>query len=224
MRTSFTFATELGRWVQVVHSDVELPWTSGTFDDPSTALSEFISTLPFADVADFARPPLRLCHFTTNEGGCLLVVLHHALYDGISLPLLFNQVRRVYHGINAPPPASFHELVPEILIQEHLGTSYWAKRLEGATPFMLPRAPSSTRGAWRNSTQCEIGLDDIQRTCRRYQVNVQCLGQAAMANVLSRMSGHQDVLFGQVISGRTLPGAETVIGPVFVSVGIHICA
>ncbi|KAF8610148.1 hypothetical protein BDV93DRAFT_517326 [Ceratobasidium sp. AG-I] len=222
LRTSFTFATELGRWVQVVHSEVELPWTSGTFIDPSTALSEFISTLPLTDVADFAQPPLRLCHFTTSEGDYLLVVLHHALYDGISLPLLFNRVRSIYHDISGPPPSSFHDLIPEILIQEHLGTPYWVKRLEGATPFMLPRALSGIEGAWRNSIQCEVSLDDIQRTCRRYQVNVQCLGQAAMAKVLSRVSGHQDVLFGQVISGRTLPGAETVIGPVFNTIPCRI--
>ncbi|KAF8758542.1 acetyl-CoA synthetase [Rhizoctonia solani] len=39
--------------------------------------------------------------------------------------------------------------------------------------------------------------------------------QAAMARVLSHLSEQNDVIFGQVVSGRTLPGAEEVIGPVF---------
>jgi hypothetical protein len=122
-----------------------------------------------------------------------------------------------------PPSVSFHELVPEILIQEHFGTSYWVKRLQGAKVFTFPRVPNAPAGAWRSSAKCKIELAEIQRTCRRYQTNIQCLGQAAMAKLLSRMSGQNDVIFGQIISGRTLPGAEEVIGPVFVSKGVGIC-
>jgi hypothetical protein len=217
LRTSFAFTTELGRWVQVVHSKFDAPWCSRSFSDPSSALAEFISTLPFQDVEDFARPPLHLCHFAFNSDNFLLVVLHHALYDGISLPLLFDRVRAVYHDMAVPPTFSFHELVPEILIQERFGATYWTKKLEEAKTYTFPRVADATGGAWRSSTQCDVGLSDVKRTCRRYQVNVQCLGQAAMAKVLSRISGQRDVVFGQVISGRTLPNAESVIGPVFVS-------
>ncbi|KAG8774039.1 Non-ribosomal peptide synthetase [Ceratobasidium sp. 428] len=215
LRTSFAFAENQGHWAQIVHSKSDLPWSFRSFGDPSTALAEFISTLPFQDVEDFARPPIHLCHFEFNNHDYVLVVLHHALYDGISLPLLFNRVRSIYQGEIIPPSVSFHELVPEILAQEHSGVSYWIKQLEGIHPLSFPQAVDATEGAWRGEASCEAELSDIYRTCRRYQVNVQCLGQAAMAKILSKLSGRNDVVFGQVISGRMLPGAENVIGPVF---------
>ncbi|QRW26940.1 condensation domain protein [Rhizoctonia solani] len=43
-----------------------------------------------------------------------------------------------------------------------------------------------------------------------------------MARVLSHLSEQNDVIFGQVVSGRTLPGAEEVIGPVFNTIPCHI--
>ncbi|KAG8734468.1 Non-ribosomal peptide synthetase [Ceratobasidium sp. 423] len=222
LRTSFAFSENTGRWAQVVHSEFELPWVSREFKEPSSALSEFISDLPFTDIHDFRRPPLHLCHFNVDDYDYLLVVLHHALYDGISLPLLFHRVRSIYHGINPLSSVSFHDLVPQILIQEHFGTSYWVKRLAGASVYTFPRTSNTSAGAWRSSAECQVELAEIQRTCRRYQVNVQCFGQAAMAKLLAQLSEQTSVVFGQVISGRTLPGAEEVIGPVFNTIPCHI--
>ncbi|KAG9082491.1 Non-ribosomal peptide synthetase, partial [Ceratobasidium sp. UAMH 11750] len=222
LRTSFAFSPDLGRWAQVVHSKFDLPWSSRSFSDPSTALATFISTLPFQDVEDFAQPPIHLCHFKFDDDDYLLVVLHHALYDGISLPLLFDRVRSIYHCATIPPSVSFHELVPEILAQEHSGVPFWTKQLEGVQPFSFPRTTEAPGGAWRSSASCEVELSDIKRTCRRYQVNVQCLGQAAMAKILSQVFGQRDVVFGQVVSGRMLPGAESVIGPVFNTIPCRI--
>ncbi|KDN49336.1 hypothetical protein RSAG8_02038, partial [Rhizoctonia solani AG-8 WAC10335] len=212
LRTSFIFSESAGRWAQVVHSEFELPWISREFKEPLRALSEFISDLPLTDVHDFRRPPLHLCHFNVDDCDYLLVVLHHALYDGISLPLLFHRVRSIYYGITPPSLVSFHDLVPQILIQEHFGTPYWVNKLAGASVSTFPRMSSPSVGAWRGSADCQVELAEIQRTCRRYQVNVQCFGQAAMAKALSQLLEQNNVIFGQVISGRTLPGAEEVIG------------
>ncbi|CAE6524666.1 unnamed protein product [Rhizoctonia solani] len=222
LRTSFAFSEGAGRWAQVVHSEFELPWVSREFREPSSALSKFISDLSLTDVHDFNRPPLHLCHFNVEGCDYLLVILHHALYDGISLPLLFHRVRSTYHGVNPPNLVSFHDLVPQILIQEHFGTSYWVKRLAGASVYTFPRTSNASTGAWRSSAECKVELAEIQRTCRRYQVNVQCFGQAAMAKLLARLSKQTGVVFGQVISGRTLPSAEEVIGPVFNTIPCHI--
>ncbi|CAE6433958.1 unnamed protein product [Rhizoctonia solani] len=222
LRTSFVFSEAAGRWAQVLHSECDFPWTEGDFKEPSSALSQFISGLPLTEVDAFKVPPLYLCHFSVDGCDYLLVVLHHSLYDGISLPLLFHRVRSIYHEVAPPNPTSFHDLVPQILIQEHFGTSYWVKRLTGASIFTFPRMSNIPTGAWRGSIECRIELAEIQRTCKRYQVNVQCLGQAAMAMLLSHLSEQSDVIFGQVISGRTLPGAEEVIGPVFNTILCHI--
>ncbi|KAJ1310440.1 hypothetical protein OPQ81_007173 [Rhizoctonia solani] len=215
LRTSFVFCEGAGLWAQLVHSEFELPWTSREFKEPTSAVAEFISDLPLTDIHDFKRPPLHLCHFNVDGCDYLLVVMHHALYDGISLPLLFHRVRSIYQGITAPSPVSFHNLVPLILIQERFGTSYWSQRLADVNASIFSRTSSGSVAAWRGSAECQVELAEIQRTCKRYQVNVQCFGQAAMAKLLAQLLEQNDVVFGQVISGRTLPGAEEVIGPVF---------
>ncbi|CUA72232.1 hypothetical protein RSOLAG22IIIB_00897 [Rhizoctonia solani] len=222
LRTSFVFSESAGRWAQVVHSKFELPWTSREFEAPSKALSEFISDLPLPDIHDFKRPPLYLCHFKADDCDYLLVVLHHALYDGISLPLLFHRVQSIYHEDTPPSPVSFHDLVPQILLQEHFGTSYWVRKLDGASASTFPRISTPSTGAWRASAECRVEPSEIQRTCRRYQVNIQCFGQAAMAKILSQLLQQNNVVFGQVISGRTLPGADEVIGPIFNTIPCHI--
>jgi NRPS condensation-like uncharacterized protein len=57
LRTSFVFTEGLSRWAQVTHTVFELPWISMQYEDPSNALSEFISSFSFADVGDFKQPP-----------------------------------------------------------------------------------------------------------------------------------------------------------------------
>ncbi|KAL0578432.1 Non-ribosomal peptide synthetase [Marasmius crinis-equi] len=217
LRTSFHFVSSVGQWAQVVHSRSDFKWTSrnltGSLDD---IRSQFISSLSFKDETTFARPPVHFLHLMGSEN-YLIIVLHHALYDGIAIPKLFRRVRRLYRDLDVPSPVKFLPIADAILMQEKGGTKYWTSQLEGSRPCQIPRV-SSTSGseaAWRSSVSLNLSAGELRRFCRRYHVHPQCLGQAAWAKVLARKVGSPDVVFGQVISGRTLPDADDVIGPVF---------
>ena len=62
-----------------------------------------------------------------------------------------------------------------------------------------------------------IPKETIDRFCRRYEVSAQSVAQAASAKVLAISSKHLDVIYGQVVSGRTVARSENVVGPAFVS-------
>jgi len=217
LRTSFHFAPNVGQWAQIIHSVIDFKWSQvqQTRLSPSAA-ADLISSLSF-DQQSLARPPLHFRHISSTQGDYLIVVLHHALYDGIAIPKLLRYVKQLYHGNQIQPPVPFHHIADAILAQEKEGTKYWTQALAGVTPWHFPRAPQPSDDAWRASVALDVSSGEIHRFCRRYHVHPQCIGQASWAKILCRRSKLSEVVFGQVISGRTLPDADDVIGPVFVS-------
>ena len=131
--------------------------------------------------------------------------------------MLFNYVEAVYCG-NPPSTVQFPAISRRITSLETQATDYWRARLEGVHPWAFPREVSSTANAWRASKVVELPKETIDRFCRRYEVSAQSIAQAAWAMVLATCSKRLDVVYGQVVSGRTVAGSEMVIGPVFVSI------
>ena len=216
LRTSFHFSVEVGRWAQVVHSSLDFKWTTERRKSIEDGARDFIRSLRF-DVEDaLHRPPVYLRHISSDEDH-LVVILHHALYDGISLPMLFDYVKAVYKG-DPPLTTQFHTLSRRITSLEAYATDYWETRLNGVHPWTFPRVVSSTPNAWRASKVVTLLKETIDRFCRRYDVSAQSIAQASWANVLAICSKRLDVVYGQVVSGRTITGSDKIIGPVFVSV------
>ena len=217
LRTSFHFSVEVGRWAQVLHSSPDFKWTSEKRRSINRAAKDFICSLRFDSEDAVHRPPVYLRHISSSlHENYLIVILHHALYDGISLPTLFDYVRAVYNG-GSPSVSQFHPLARWITSLEPRATDYWRSRLEGAHFWTFPRKVSSAVDAWRASRVPGVSKEAIDRFCRRYGVSAQSVAQAAWAKVLATFSQHLDVVYGHVISGRTLAGSDKIIGPMFVS-------
>jgi len=130
--------------------------------------------------------------------------------------VLFDYVKAVYKG-DPPFITQFHELSRRITSQEARATDYWGARLKGVHPWAFPREASPTADAWRASKVVYVPKETIDRFCRRYEVSAQSIAQASWAKVLAIHSKRLDIVYGQVVSGRTMSGSESVIGPVFVS-------
>lgn len=222
LRTSFHFSPTLGTWAQVIHSFSLLQFTREKRASLGSATKEFIASLPFNQEDAFDRPPLYI-HQVSCETEYLIVVLHHALYDGVSLPILFGFVRELYKDRNQPPPLpQFSTISKAMVASEDAATTYWEKRLQMVKSCTYPRLRSAFTDAWRSSKRIDLPLSSIQRFCRRYQVAPQAVAQAAWATILATKLQRLDIVFGQVVSGRTLRGSEAVIGPVFV--GSKFCS
>ena len=217
LRTSFHFSVEVGRWAQVLHSSPDFKWTSEKRRSINRAAKDFIYSLRFDSEDAVHRPPVYLRHISLSlHENYLIVILHHALYDGISLPMLFDYVRAVYNG-GSPSVSQFHPLARRITSLEPRATDYWRSRLEGVNSWSFPRKVSSAADAWRASKVPSIPKEAIDRFCRRYGVSAQSVAQAAWAKVLAICSKQPDVIYGHIISGRTIAGSDKIIGPMFVS-------
>lgn len=228
LRTSFHFVSDLGMWAQAVHSSDDLDWT---IDNDTAAknnyrerLDRFESSLRSNDDVDFKHPPIHLRLLRPNplssvQHARLILVMHHALYDGFSVARLFAAVQAIYHGKDIPHPVQFNDILHHIVRQEHMGTSYWIEQLQGFERLELPRCSPIHRHAVCHTATHSVVLDSVllEAACRRAAVTTQCLGQAVWAKLLGVLTNSIDVVFGHVVSGRNIPGAEDVIGPVLVS-------
>ena len=173
----------------------------------------------------FARPPITLNLLqsaTPGDAQQLVLVLHHALYDGLSIAELFRAAEQLYRGSELPKSVQYHRLLPRIVWQEQNGTSFWVDRLRDLRHAPLPRKDSGPEGipaVHQASLLIQVSGEEIRQVCSYAEVTPQCIGQAAFAKLLSTMTQCRDVVFGRVVSGRDIPGAEEVIGPMLVSHG-----
>lgn len=139
--------------------------------------------------------------------------IHHALYDGISLPLIMGRLKALLGNRNsleksASTMASWRRLVSSPLDGKAVSSrrSFWTNYLAGAqsVPLRLPSS-NSTKQSKRVSILKHGAVSDTSRLralCSQHGISVQCAFLAAYAKVLSSVSGRDDVVFGVYIANR----------------------
>ncbi|KAH9901403.1 hypothetical protein C8Q73DRAFT_786775 [Cubamyces lactineus] len=228
LRTSFHFLSGRGVWLQAVHSTAVLHWSEASYDgrvDLVEALNPYLQVTDEREI--FREPPVFLNLLKAKTPGCpdrLVVVLHHALYDGLSSATLLHTIQQLYDGVKIPAPQRYHDLLPHLFWQEKNGTEFWVNRLRNLRNAPIPRnaAPSASTTVHQISRPVQLSDEEIRRACREAEVTAQCLGQTAFAKLLAVVTRSSDVVFGRVVSGRDIPGAEDVIGPMLNTVPCRV--
>ena len=222
LRTTFHFVEEPGLWAQAVHSTVVLDWSEENVTNgaiTSGQITSWISSVSFLQNDQFTKPPIRFRLFVDELGeSTLVLVMHHAVYDGFSLGKLLKMVQDLYHDITPIPSPPFSKFIPDILYEETEGIEFWKPRIQNISPVNFPRDISiGSEGSWQSRKVTTIDTQAVDRTCRRLEITTQAIGQAAWSKVLMEHFDSKETVFGQVISGRSLPESEDVIGPILVS-------
>lgn len=229
-RTSFHFDANCGIWAQAVHSVSVTTLAKESFEtdeDYENKLSAYIELIRPTKESDLHTPPIWLRLFVPNPEALndgtsrLVLVMHHSLYDGLSVDILLDMVRSIYlmpQEQTPIKPMQFHNLLQHILHQEEYGTSFWTQILTGFRPsYLVPRISSkchNTSCTASRTFSCDPVL--LADTLRHSEVTVQSLGQVTWGKVMAELTGSTDVVFGHIVSGRSIPDAEGVIGPVLV--------
>ncbi|TPX70384.1 hypothetical protein SpCBS45565_g01827 [Spizellomyces sp. 'palustris'] len=192
-------------------------------DDLQTVIKEQTDMI-FENVRDLRRPPLGFAILQGPIGTCFLLSIHHALYDGWSLPLMLQDVGRKYRGDRLPDRPQFVTLVKSILAEsEEDSKRHWLALLDDCRPSIFPttfygtHAPSESDVSFFASRVCGVDATDISKSCQKLGVSMQAVGQAAWGLLLAAYLGEDDVVFGHVVSGRSVQMDDVgdVIGPAF---------
>jgi hypothetical protein len=234
LRTSFAWKN-VEQMLQVVHKDIQLPfqildWQNYSTEEQKDALEQFLlkdRENPF----DLSQVPLiRLVLMkTTPESHFFVWSYHHILLDGWSLPLVMKEFLAYYAGNHSGQPVHLNPVIP---YREYINwlqkqditeaEKFWKQNLSGfddTTPIIYDRLVDLRNRTTSDYKELQISLspvksEKINKFARQSRITLSVIIQAAWAILLSRYSGHKDIVFGLTVSGRTpeIAGIESMIG------------
>ncbi|KAF7168105.1 hypothetical protein CNMCM6106_003431 [Aspergillus hiratsukae] len=197
-------------------------WTEVKVKDQAALEAELMQPPSFTGVAwEF-----RTITVAETHTAYLLWHVHHALIDGYSMKILLDKVSRVMAGRSILPGPSFVTVAGMRQIQieqrQEEGIAYWQlqkESLEKATGEIgLPCLATGLKKSrfWNGLAVYPVDVThfELEQYAQCHGVTVASIYYASWALVLSRLCDSDCVLFGAVVSGRSLPvaGILEVVG------------
>lgn len=151
--------------------------------------------------------------------GELLMMLHHTIYDGWTLPLLLSEVEAAYNGTELSP-RPFSPFIRYLQsIEGH--ARFWKSAFANLKAPVFPSLPSKT---YQPSPKAitEIGITTSPPVAKQFTQNT--FLRLAWAITQAQYQGTSDVFYGSVVSGRNAPvaGIESLTAPTIATVPCRV--
>ena len=211
--------TKSGKFLQVVLQGEPITWNT----------AESLQAVPTETLLPEYNGSL-LTRYTIVQGKSskdryLVWSIHHALYDGWSLPMVLERVNTIYsNGVSTVPRVAYARFVKYLLETDpQASDSFWKSRLAGASPLHFPQVPATASDDTRDMKMLAHSLP-VSRDIAGMEITMSTLIRAAWAVVIAAYTGSEDVIFGQTLAGRDIPvqGVTDVIGPTLTTVPTRI--
>lgn len=154
--------------------------------------------------------------------GRLVLTIHHVLYDGESLPLIWDQVCAAYES-TASRPLPLRPFVPftRYIAESHGASQFWQSQLQNLEAPAFPTLPSSNYIAQPDAA-IHHRITSLQAANREYTLSTTL--DLAWAILLSQYTDSDDVVFGLTVNGRSAPlsGVEALTGPTVATVPFRV--
>ncbi|KAL1888758.1 NRPS [Ceratocystis pirilliformis] len=209
-------------FVQVqLSASCELVWISesdsieGCFSRIKDALGSSVGSL---------RAPIGLGTVYENGQDILCMLMHHALYDGIAMDILFSEINALASGAEVPPDADYGAFLRSALTLPTSTMSFWEAHFEGFTPNPCDKRPSigyksSAEDLKSTVMRCNFStrLSKLESRAREAGVSLLPVFQAAWATTIGLSLQMADVCFGNVFAGRNVDVADfdCLVAPCF---------
>lgn len=161
-----------------------------------------------------------------NEKRWLVWTVHHALYDGWSLPLVLDLIGKAYHDHAKPKipegRAEFNCFVKHLAGGlENDAKEYWKTYMADGEFGPFPALPASVKEPVATAKlEAEYAIPTNADT----EITMSTMIRGAFGILISQYTGGRDVVFGATVSGRNalVPGIEEIIGPTIATVPVRI--
>ncbi|RMP57937.1 Syringopeptin synthetase C, partial [Pseudomonas syringae pv. atrofaciens] len=174
-----------------------------------------IGQAPLMRVA-YAEDPL-------NQRICAMLLFHHMALDHVALEVVKHEIQSGLMGqaaqLGSPVPYRNYVAQARLGVSEADHEAFFRDMLgdieEPTLPFGLMNVQGDGRDIEEHTLVLEPQLDlRLRAQARQLGVSVASLAHLAWAQVLSKVSGRQDVVFGTVLMGRMQggEGAERSLG------------
>ncbi|KAI9729802.1 MAG: hypothetical protein M1818_008379 [Claussenomyces sp. TS43310] len=182
---------------------------------------------------DLQKPMLfgsRLARYAVIEDISLrektfVLTIHHSLYDGWSLPIVFKMVEQAFDDISvgkrldSRSVAPFSRFIDYINgIEREAAANFWATQLSNEAVSTYP--PTSSRPL---ADSCFEHAFCLSRQAQS-SITVSTIVRAAWGLLLSQYSDSNDIVFGTTTSGRNAPVSEieSVVGPTIATIPVRM--
>lgn len=219
LRTAFVSSDHATyAFAQVVLKNPELRWDQletleGVHSHMGTILTDLLVS---------HRPPLCLAIYKADSSTKFIFSCHHALYDGIAIDNLLEEIQLAYFGQPLPSTIPYDRYLQHVISEDSgLADKFWSKRFTNFEPTYFPdltgtihKLPGTPKSTMHN---LQLPLSVLRAASQRASVSVLSMVQAAWAKLLHYYTGEHDLCFGNVVSGRALPeeGLEKLVAPCF---------
>ncbi|WP_306344973.1 non-ribosomal peptide synthetase [Methylosinus sp. Ce-a6] len=232
LRTSFISETG-GRAHQIVHWQASLPVDVFDFrplaSDERTARIDEMLRQERAEGFDLARAPLmriKIIRVGDDRHICVRSFHHIIMDDWCTSPLLLD-VRARYAAARRGTPAAvapasqFRDYIAWLRTRSPAAAeSFWRGYLDGfsePTPLVGAKATAGDAAGAVDDVIVELSPEHCRRLeqlTRQNMLTVNTYVQGAVALLLARVGGVDEVVFGVTVAGRPtdLPGAESALG------------
>ncbi|KAK6209056.1 hypothetical protein LQW54_006656 [Pestalotiopsis sp. IQ-011] len=176
------------------------------------------------DSVDLGKPLVRYAIVTDDKDGGkthFVLTMHHALYDGWSMPLVVERVNKAYHGETITRPASFKNFIKYLGDMDRKDSeAYWRERLDGADGEQFPALPYA--GYQQQADSLLEHYVSVETRVGGTTVATAILG--AWALLVASYTASNDVVFGETLTGRNapVPGVEEIEGPMIATIPVRV--
>ena len=150
----------------------------------------------------------------------LMLRIHHAAYDGWSLPMLLTQVQLAYEGqkLHTRP---FSPFIAYVQKSHTKATEFWQSELADVATVVFPALPAPGYQPAPHSSIARI-IHLGQKVNDSFTLAVRL--RLVWALVVSRYTGSNDVVFGVTTTGRgaPVPSIEQMTGPTQATLPLRI--
>lgn len=157
---------------------------------------------------------------------CRLVwIIHHAVYDGWILPIIEDEVTKVYLGHILPAPKPDMRPLIKYLLEQSKETSvaFWDQELKEANESTIfpPLPHYSYKLEPQGYLEKTIAVDT---TILAPGTSLSALLCGSWAILVSRITGNKKIVFGTILTGRTPPveNIDEIMGPTITTVPVLV--
>ncbi|PYI23428.1 acetyl-CoA synthetase-like protein [Aspergillus violaceofuscus CBS 115571] len=223
LRTRLVTVESTSYQVVLTKDASQLQWEHAASCDGYLARTQSLSVVPGDPLTRYALIPAE------DHSTIFVWTAHHAVFDGWSVGLLFEQLVQLYKqqdglALATPTGPSYAEFVQflETKTDADASRKFWASLVPSEPPAIFPRLPAATYQPTAKAT-CFRTISNIVQP-EQSNLTLAILLRAAWAIVLARYTDAEDILYGLTLSGRDVPvaGVERMVGPTITTVPMNV--
>jgi len=229
MRTCFASTDSISNpVVQVVLSNVRVQYHHLQVE-PDSCLDDTVEEVKrlVPPAVDSGKPPVLFATIQTpQKESYVCFVCHHALYDGISMSNFLREIETIAKGGSLLVPVKFDKFLASALRPVPGTDDFWQEHFDGFTPALLkPDTNADDVAAATIFGEFDTqSLDYVELLLKERGTSLLSFLQSSWAVTLSILQGSQDICFGNVVSGRSLPvdDIDRLVAPCFNTIPVRV--